>query len=192
MKRLLLSLTFLVISASVLVRADSLIYVVNNFGDNFGYAGGMNGHPFFLSGGTNPGFFGPGGYDPGSVFGGQTELFLYSTTVWLNGGPVDLNFPCCTSQSSTLFMTSFTLPTNGQDFSMFVQIGFSAAGINWELPQPVYLEGSAQGWIDFRFFEGRYYPSNFAPVVVPEPATLALVSIGVTGIVAAARRRFRR
>ena len=29
------------------------------------------------------------------------------------------------------------------------------------------------------------YASNFAPVVVPEPATLVMVSIGLTGIVAA-------
>jgi hypothetical protein len=89
-------------------------------------------------------------------------------------------------------MTSFTLPTNGQDFSMFVQIGFSASGVSFELPQPVDLGGSAQGWIDFRFSNGRYYASNFVPVVIPEPATLALVSIGVTGIVAAVRRRLRR
>lgn len=190
MKRLLLSLTFLVLSASVLAHADSLFFGVNTgSGDNFAYIGEMNGHQFALSGGTGSWFFDMSGYDPGSTLGGQTELYLYSTAVWVNGAPVDLMFPF---GSATLFMTSFTLPTNGQDFSMFVQIGFTASGVNFDVPQPVDLSGSAQGWIDFHYSNGRYYASNFAPVVIPEPATLALVSIGLTGIVAAARRRFRR
>lgn len=191
MKRLLLSLTFVVpLMVAAGAHADTLTYVVNNgSGDNFGYAGEMNGQPYFLSGGTNPWFFGTGGYEPGSGFGGQTELYLYSTTVWVDGAPIDLMFP---SGSATLFMTGFTLPTNGQDFSILVQIGFSASGIYFDLPQPVDLSGSAQGWINFNFFDGRYYPSNFVPAVVPEPATLVLVSVGLTGIGIAARRRFRR
>lgn len=189
MKRLFLSFVFVLTSiAPTLAHADSLSLWVNRYGDNFRYSGTMNGHDFVLVGGTPPGFFGMGGYDPGSTLGGQTELFLYSTAVWVDGAPVDLMFP---SPAATLFMTSFTLPANGQDFSAFVQIGFTASGINSQLPQPIDLGGFAQGWINFSFYEGRYYASDFVPTTVPEPATLGLMCTGMAAIAAAIRRKFR-
>jgi PEP-CTERM motif-containing protein len=191
MKRLFPFLTVLMVCVTADVgRADTLsLWVNNGSGDNFGYIGQMNGHQFMLSGGTNPWFFGVGGYDPGSGFGGETPLYLYGTTVWVNGAPVDLLFP---SMSSTLFMTSFTLPTNGQDFRMLVQIGFSASGVNFDLPQPIDIGGSAGGWIEFYYSDGKYYPSGFVQATVPEPGTLALVSAGLGGIIAAARWRRSR
>lgn len=189
MKRLFLFFVFVLTSlAPTVVHADSLSLWVNRNGDNFLYTGTMNGHDFVLAGGTTPGFFGIGGYAPGSTVGGQTELFLYSTAVWVDGAPVDLMFPF---GSATLFMTSFTLPASGQDFSAFVQIGFTASGINWQSPQPIDLGGSAQGWLNFSFYEGRYYASDFVPTTVPEPATLALMGTGMAAIAAAIRRKFR-
>lgn len=189
MKRVLVPFTLVILFTVSAARADSLLYAVNNgLGDNFAYIGEMDGHRFVLTGGTNPWFFGNGGYYPGSILGGQTELFLYTTTVWVSGAPVDLSFP---SPSATLFMSSFTLPTNGRDFRVFVQLGFSAAGVNWELPQLINLSGSAQGWINFYFSNGLYYPSDFVPATVPEPATLAFLCTGTAGILAAMRRKFK-
>ncbi|MGC2193056.1 MAG: PEP-CTERM sorting domain-containing protein [Terriglobales bacterium] len=163
--------------------------------DNFGFVGEMNGHQFFLSGGTPSDFFNANGYAPGSMLGGGTTLFLNPAEVWINGVATEFVFP---PTDAGLGMSSITLPTDGRStYTVPVQIGFSAAGINVETGQTIQLGADASGWITFdRGFDSElYYPSAFvqAPVAqVPEPCTLGLIGTGIIGIMASARKRLKR
>lgn len=191
MKRFLLSLSLLCVTLiSSTAFADHLYLSPNDgSGGNFGFVGQMNGHQLFLSGGTPYFFFGTGGYAPGSAFGGGDTLYLSSTVVWIGGLPQEFFFP---QTDSTIFISAFTLPTSGKDFTMFVQIGFSAMGINFDTGQTIQVGGGASGQIPF-FFEpntGLYYPGAF--VEAPEPGTLGLIGIGVMGILGVARKRLNR
>ena len=193
MKWILFSARVLLVLQFAAAHADSLYLAVNNgSGDNFGYVGEFNGHQYFLSGGVNPYYFSNIGYAPGSTLGGETELFLYSTTLWVNGVPLDFSFP---SPSALLFISTFTLPENADGITIPVSIGFSATGINPDTGQSITLSGSATGSIDFYLFDGRYYPSNFVQsppaATVPEPSTLSLVGACLIAIVSATGLRFR-
>lgn len=82
MKRFLPLLSLFVALMSATAFADHIYLIPNNgSGDNFGFVGRMNGHQLLLSGGTTASFFSTDGYPPGLTFGGQTELFLYSTVI---------------------------------------------------------------------------------------------------------------
>src|SRR5438477_4430819 len=149
MKRSLLPLSFLLITlTSSTALADHIYLAVNSgFGDNFGFSGQFNGHPLFLSGGVAVDFFGFEPYAPGSTFGGDTTLYLYDSVAWIDGTPMDFFFP---ADNSTLFMSSFTLPTDGRAFfSVPVQISFGATGINPDTGQTIEVGGYARGWISF-------------------------------------------
>ena len=131
MKHFLLLLSLLCVSLVSSTAFADRIYLFPNdgSGDNFGFVGRMNGHPLVLYGGTPSYFFGTDGYEPGSTFGGSTTLFLYSSTVWVDGMPMEFDFP---ATDSYIFISSFTLPTNGKDFTRFVEISFDATGINFD------------------------------------------------------------
>lgn len=187
MKRFLLPLSLLCLTLiSSTAFADRIYFSPNDgSGDNFGFAGQMNGHRLFLSGGT-PYYFFDTSYAPGSTFGGGGTLFLYPTVVWVNGAPMEFGFPYT---DSTIFTSSLTLPTDGKDFTTFLEIGFSATGINFDTGQTIQLGGGASGRITFHFDpnSGLYYPGAF--VQVPEPATLALMGVGILGIWGSARKK---
>ena len=85
-------------------------------------------------------------------------------------------------------MSSVTLPTNGKDFRAFVTVSFNASGIFLATGDPISANGSANGYIDFVYIDGAYYPGAFKET--PEPGTLALVGTGVLGIVARTKNRF--
>jgi hypothetical protein len=71
MKHFLLVLSLLCVTLISSTAFADHIYLSPNvgFGDNFRFAGRMNGHPLFLFGGTPSYFFGTDGYEPGSTFG---------------------------------------------------------------------------------------------------------------------------
>ena len=185
MKRLLPLAFLFVASISVAAFADHIYFIPNSgLGENFAYVAPVNGHQVQLSGGTDFSFFNSQGYAPGSTLGGQTCLFLFDAVVWVNGVPLDFSFP-----QATLFLSTFTLPTNGKNFRIPVQIGFDASGINYETGQTIELGAAASGHISFYFSNGSYYAGNF--VQTPEPATLGFVGVGLAGILASARKRRR-
>ncbi len=189
MRRFLLLSLLCVALISSTAFADHIYLIPNDgSGDNFGFVGQMNGHPLFLSGGTPYDVFGMGGFSPGSTFGGGT-LYLYSTTVWIDGIPMEFVFP---QTDSTIFISSFTLPTNGKSFTKFVEISFSATGINYDTGLTIGVGGGASGKISFYFSPetGLYYPGDF--VQAPEPGTLGLIGIGILGILGSARKRLTR
>jgi len=189
MRRFLLPLSLLCVTLISSSAFADHIYLIPNVGsgDNFTFIQQINGHRLFLSGGTPFDFFGIGGYSPGSTFGGGAALFLSPAFVWIDGMPTEFSFP-----DATIFISSFTLPTNGKDFTEFVDIGFSASGINFDTGQTIELGGGASGKISFSFNPetGLYYPGDF--VQAPESGTLGLIGIGIIGILGSARKRLTR
>ena len=191
MKRSLLLLSVLFVTLISSTAFADRIYLGPNdgSGDNFGFVGQMNGHQLFLSGGTPYYFFGVGGYEPGSTFGGGDTLFLYPTVAWVDGVPEEFNFP---QTDSYIFMSSFTLPAVGKDFTEFVEIGFSAVGISFDTGQTIGIGGGARGKISFYYSpdSGLYYPGAF--VQAPEPSTVEFIGIGIIGILGSARKRLKK
>ena len=104
---------------------------------------------------------------------------------------MEFGFPQGTPET-TIFISSFTLPTNGTSFTQFVEVSFTAMGISFDTGQTIELGGGASGNISFYFSPntGLYYPGDF--VQAPEPGTLGLIGIGIIGILGSARKRLTR
>lgn len=184
-----LSLLFLTLTSSTSF-ADQIFLMPNNgSGDNLGFIGYMNGHQLFLGGGTPYDFFGDGGYAPGSVFGGGATLYLDPAEIWINGAPMEFGFP---DDTSFIFGSSITLPTNGSDLTVPWQIGFSAIGVNFGTGQTVQVGGQGIGKLTLYYdsVTNLYYPGSF--VQTPEPGTLGLLGTGILGILASARKRLKQ
>jgi hypothetical protein len=195
MNRLLLPLSLLFVTLmSSTAFADHLYLFVNDgSGDNFGFIGRMNGHQLILQGGTAYEAF---GYDttymPGSTVQTGGTLYLYFTTIWVDGVPTDFGFP----QESSSFGINplnpfFTLPTDGRDVTVGVQVYFTALGLDIVTGQTVQVSGSSTGRISYVFnpSTGLYSSGNYEQT--PEPGTLGLVGIGIMGILSSARKRLQ-
>ncbi len=152
-------------------------------GDNFRFLQQGGGVSIGIQGGTPYSFFNIEGYAPGSTLGGTTDVFFSGGFVQFGGNSFDLNF----SGPGTLFLSSFTLPTNGKDFTAQVEVDFSVLATIADTGQPLDVGGGAVGKIPFHFFNGLYFAGGFT--TVPEPGTLALMGTGLIGILALARKR---
>ena len=189
MKRLrwVAPMLFVLISASTF--ADTLIFFRPNdgTGDNLFIIQRRVGATIQIGGGTAVDFFSADAYAPGSMLGGSADIFFDDGSIQSGGTSHDLFF---NSGPGTLFLSSFTLPTNGKDFTVRVKIDFSISATIADTGQPLIVNGGRVGTLTFHFFDGSYFAdSGGFTAITPEPGTLGLMGTGLMSILALARKR---
>ena len=190
MKRFLLltPILFVLLSAGAFADSVRIFFLPNDgSGDNFGFIQKGVGTFTSVVGGAPFDFFSAFGYAPGTTLGGGTDLFISGGFAQFGGNSYELS----PTSLGTLFLSTFTLPTNGKDFVKFpVEIAFSAPMMIIDTGEPFDVSGGARGTIIFsRGQDGLYYARAFAQA--PEPGTLGLMGTGLIGILALVRKRLR-
>jgi len=171
------SLLLILSSGAAFANSIQIFFGPNSSGDNFFSRQWGPGYYAAVGGGTPFDFFNAEfGYAPGSSLGGSTDLFSDGGFAQLHGIGYDL-LPL---EVGTLFMSGITLPTNGQNFTAQVEIGFSILMEIVDTGEPFNVGGSASGHITFDYFNGSYYPEEF--VQAPEPVTLLLLGTGLVAV----------
>jgi hypothetical protein len=127
---------------------------------------------------------------PGSTFGGSSEVFVDGGFIKING----VFYDNLELDVGSLFISSFTFPTNGKDFTIPVQASFSVNEQIVGTGMNIHINGTASGKVTFQFLSnvGLYAPSRMVLTTVPEPATLGLMGTGLAGILAFARTKLKR
>jgi PEP-CTERM motif len=175
---------FVLMSGSAFATSVTIRFFPNDgSGDNFQFLQQGGGIVIGIQGGTPFSFFNIEGYAPGSTLGGTTDVFFSGGFIQFGGNSSELGF----SFPGTLFLSSFTLPTNGKDFTAQVEVDFSTIVTIADTGQPLDVDGGAVGKIPFHLFNGLYYAGGFT--TVPEPGMLTLMGTGLLGILALARKR---
>ena len=144
--------------------ADSITIGLNpndGSGDNFGFSSIQPGFVVGFGGGTPYGFFNDQGFASGSTFIGATPVFFSSGSVQFGDNTYDLS-----GGTGSLFLSNFTFPTNGQNFSILVQADFSASAYYFDNAgqyQTINIGGSAPGTMTFTWDVGRLRSVAFSP-----------------------------
>ncbi|SRR6266568_1156556 len=190
MKRFLLASLLLIILLSASAFADSVkIFLSPNdgSGDNFGFLGNDVG----IDGGVPFSFFNNQGYAPGSTFGGPVDVFFSDGFIKIGPTTYDLDF----NSPGTLFISTFTLPTNGKFFPIQAFASFSVLATIFVNGQPVQINvsGAAPGVMTFGFdpSSGLYFANPVVFATAPEPGTLGLMGTGLIGVLGFARKKLR-
>jgi hypothetical protein len=183
---------FLLLSTNALATSITLVLAPNIDGDNFGFLEQGNGFRYEVFGGTPTGFLSAEtGITPGTTIGGTggIDVFFGGGTATIHGVSSDLNF---FNGPGTLFISAFTLPTNGKDFAINTIASFSVVAT---LPdgQTINIGGSAPGRMKFTFSpaDGVYYAEITTFTTTPEPTTVGLLATGLLGILTSVKRSRR-
>ncbi|MCU1270045.1 MAG: hypothetical protein JWN74_1339 [Acidobacteriaceae bacterium] len=192
MKRFMLVSPILLLLISVSAFADSVTIILapgSPEGGNFEFISHQQGISVFLVGTVPESFYSGSLIAPGSTLGGASNVFVDGGLIKING----VSYDNLGLDIGSLFIGSFTFPTNGKDFTIPVHASFSVDEEIVGTGITIHINQTVSGRVKFYFISnvGLYVPSRMVLTTVPEPATLGLMGTGLAGILAFARKKLK-
>jgi PEP-CTERM motif len=192
-KRLLWVSPILLLVLSVSAVADSVTITLSpGIPDesNFRFVARQGGIYANLAGTVPESFYSTSLIPPGSTLGGTSEVFVDGGLIKING----VSYDDLGLDIGSLFVSTFTFPTNGKDFTTPIQASFSVTELIVVTGEYINISGTASGKVTFHYISnvGLYSPTKIFLTTVPEPTTLGLLGTGLVGIFAFAGKELKR